>query len=434
MLNVLRIGSVALGRCLSTVQFQAAVAHGVRRAFSYIPEPDDTPLYNEQLAAPNRVRQISVLQLDNLVRQHSLPRLVDSAEFLTSQLPARLENHVERLQALLPSCSSAALRELLSGSAASKRSILEVSRDWSLLDAAGVEGLRHFESHLDGFKERVEVEMGRLMAGAQALTEQPGWWRQGGDVDALNAALDLTHWYVLGLRLMLTQHSAALSALGTSSAARGDGHGHPDRPASAAAAQLVGVGVPAAPFNMIDRHAPLRRLLTSVSEDVRAFCVEKNSAAPDVEVVGGEGVEVPLVVPYFEFMCSEVLKNATQAVVNRYGAWQVDEADPVRIEISEPADDPKHVLVSITDRGLGVPKENFGHIFDWFWSSNKGVKLLGGYGYSRNHGSQMHGLGAGVPVSRVVAHFMGGSAHWETSPWELHTTVEVRIPKHGFVF
>lgn len=46
----------------------------------------------------------------------------------------------------------------------------------------------------------------------------------------------------------------------------------------------------------------------------------------------------------------------------------------------------------------------------------------------------MHGLGAGVPVARVLAHFMGGSAHWETSPFELHTTVEIRLPKHGFVF
>ena len=35
-----------------------------------------------------------------------------------------------------------------------------------------------------------------------------------------------------------------------------------------------------------------------------------------------------------------------------------------------------------------------------------------GYGYSRQHGTQMHGLGAGVPVSRVLAHYLGGSAHW----------------------
>jgi len=57
-----------------------------------------------------------------------------------------------------------------------------------------------------------------------------------------------------------------------------------------------------------------------------------------------------------------------------------------------------------------------------------------GYGYSRTHGAQMHGLGAGVPVARVIAHFLGGSAHWETSCHELHTTVEIRLPKRGFVF
>lgn len=33
----------------------------------------------------------------------------------------------------------------------------------------------------------------------------------------------------------------------------------------------------------------------------------------------------------------------------------MDEADPVRVVISEPADDEKNVLISITDRGLGVP-------------------------------------------------------------------------------
>ena len=60
--------------------------------------------------------------------------------------------------------------------------------------------------------------------------------------------------------------------------------------------------------------------------------------------------------------------------------------------------------------------------------------IRSGYGYSRNHGTQMHGLGAGVPVARVLAHFMGGAAEWETSTERLHTTVEIRIPQAGFVF
>jgi hypothetical protein len=95
----------------------------------------------------------------------------------------------------VPGCGSAPLAELLEGSAVAKCSVLEVSRDWAVLDTASVKGLQHFESHLTGFRERVEAEMAWLMAGAQELTQQPGWWQRERDVGTLNAALDLTHWW-----------------------------------------------------------------------------------------------------------------------------------------------------------------------------------------------------------------------------------------------
>lgn len=60
---------------------------------------DDSHLYVEQQHHPNYVHPISILQLDNLVREPSLPRLVKSCTFLKQQLPARLENHVQRLKA-----------------------------------------------------------------------------------------------------------------------------------------------------------------------------------------------------------------------------------------------------------------------------------------------------------------------------------------------
>jgi hypothetical protein len=115
-------------------------------------------------------------------------------QFLTSQLPARLENHISRLEALLPTCSSEALADLISSSAASKASVLDCSRDWALLQVQDLKGLEHFESHLSGFRERVEGEMARLMGGAQRLAETAGWWGREKDVHTLNAALDLTHW------------------------------------------------------------------------------------------------------------------------------------------------------------------------------------------------------------------------------------------------
>jgi hypothetical protein len=53
-----------------------------------------------------------------------------------------------------------------------------------------------------------------------------------------------------------------------------------------------------------------------VVEDCRAFAVEKNSVAPEVEVVAEEGLQATLVVPYVEFVLMEVLKNALQV-----GGW-----------------------------------------------------------------------------------------------------------------
>ena len=369
----------------------------------------------------HRADSAELLPLNFPPQTHTLP----CVQFLTSQLPARLENHVRSLEALLPEAGDARLKELLEASAASKRSVLEVAQDWPLLDVKSLKGLAHFESHLAGFRERVEGEMARLMAGAQRLTESPGWWApaRAGDAAALNKALDVAHWYVLGLRLMLTQHSAALAALraapDASGAAASAGAAEAAEGAHPAHDELL--APPPAAASIVARAAPLRQLLEHLAEDVRAFCVEKNSAAPDVEVVGGEGLEVPLVVPYASFMFSEVLKNALQAAVNRHGAWSVDEADPVRVEISVEAgggggsseasssgggsgkassssssgsstkasssggaeqqqqqqqrqqqqQQQEQILISITDRGLGIPEQNFANMFSWFWSSNR---------------------------------------------------------------
>jgi hypothetical protein len=72
----------------------------VQQQYSTIPDPDpgETQLYTEQLQQPNFVHPVAISQLDNLCRQPSLQRLVNSATFLKSQLPARLQNHVHRLQ------------------------------------------------------------------------------------------------------------------------------------------------------------------------------------------------------------------------------------------------------------------------------------------------------------------------------------------------
>lgn len=102
--------------------------------FSTIPDPDpeETELYAQQLSAPAFVHPVSVGQLETMVRRPTLPRLVGSAAFLKSQLPARLSNHVARLAALPPS-PTAPLQSLLDSTVDSKRSGLRVAQDWRLV-------------------------------------------------------------------------------------------------------------------------------------------------------------------------------------------------------------------------------------------------------------------------------------------------------------
>ncbi|WIA16094.1 hypothetical protein OEZ85_012817 [Tetradesmus obliquus] len=465
--GVLQATSTLSGH-LSGRQSQQYQQQQAQQQYSTIPDPDpaETQLYAEQLQQPNFVHPVTITQLDNLCRQPTLQRLVKSATFLKSQLPARLQNHVHRLQAL-PQPANPQLQELLASTVRSKQRGLEVASDWKQQGTDDLAGLRHFESHLATFREHLEVEVGKLTVNAQALTEGRGWWDNAQQVRWLNRMLDLCHWYLLSTRVMLTQHSAALAALQASSSSSSSNpnrnavlHYHepghkstnPKQVYTPPHQQLAGSAATA--VSLVRRQARVLALTKLVAEDCRAFCVEKNSAAPDVQFLGGEGLTATLVVPYVEFLLTEVLKNAMQAVVSRYGAWEVDDAQPVLVKMQEiPGDSTtgsssssggssssgSQIEIVVTDKGNGIPADQAAHMYDYFWSNNRAtntlwVMLQQHYGYSRNHGSPFQGIGVGVPMSRVYAHFMGGSIEWETDSWRRHTSVTTRLPKHGFTF
>jgi hypothetical protein len=115
----------------------------------------------------------------------------------------------------------------------------------------------------------------------------------------LNRMLDLCHWYLLSARVMLTQHSAALHALGTqgsSSSSRGGSTGHSrGEPVVAGAATAEPQAevlhyhepghkstdptqaytpphqqlVEARPMSLIQRQTPVLQVLQNVVEDCR---------------------------------------------------------------------------------------------------------------------------------------------------------------------
>jgi len=69
------------------------------------------------------------------------------------------------------------------------------------------------------------------------------------------------------------------------------------------------------------------------------------------------------------------MSHLNQAVIARYGAWDVDEAEPIKVEISEPADSSEFVI-TVTDTGNGIPAEKASHMYDYFYSSAQRASLM----------------------------------------------------------
>lgn len=81
-----------------------------------------------------------------------------------------------------------------------------------------------------------------------------------------------------------------------------------------------------------------------------------------------------------------------QAVIARYGAWEVDDAQPVAVKIRELSGDNtisgssstdgqggstcNQIEIAVTDVGHGIPAGKAAHMYDYFWSASKPSNTL----------------------------------------------------------
>eukprot|EP00937_MAST-01D_sp_MAST-1D-sp2_P003425 g3425.t1 len=165
----------------------------------------------------------------------------------------------------------------------------------------------------------------------------------------------------------------------------------------------------------------LEPLLQHCIADVRGFSVEKHGAAPhfDLQIQADAARGLPprlrfCVEGFIEFAVVELLKNACVAMVERFGALDVDDEDTPAIQVrATPRPQVGAMDVSVRDFGAGLPASaDLGVDPFSFGASGLAAQVPGrepSYGYSREHGAAMSGHGVGLPRARVFATFHGGS-------------------------
>ena len=222
----------------------------------------------------------------------------------------------------------------------------------------------------------------------------------------------------------------------------------------------------------------VRHIVCSAIDDVRGFAVEKHGIGPDIELDDiTDGLEVLCMPEYVRYALTEVLKNAVQALVDKHGAWDVDEAPPVRVTVQrgmgtcavdggeldgvtdtarsacaigdvgsacgasasqEPAcnhagsDSDKYWTITVTDRGGGLPADTLQSMQRFFSSTTEEREAT--YGYSKAHGAQFSGQGVGVPMTALYVEFMGGKAEWRSPSNDGGVVVTLTLPVEGFAF
>ena len=263
-----------------------------------------------------------------------------------------------------------------------------------------------FSDELAAFGETMEHDLLRAQHGMAEMVQQGGQ-----HLVEVDACMDTLHYHLAIWRLLVSEHLKAVEKL------RGP-------PKDMVQRRLWEGRVRSAVVN----RSVVVDLLKNTVEDCRAFCIEKNSTSPEVVVQGDSSIKACLFETHFEFVITEVLKNAMQPLLDKYGAWDVDEAPPIQITVSRSADKRGFFDVEVADQGGGIPEEARGKLFRWFSTSAK-ESAGEGYGYSRNHGAQFQGIGVGVNVTRVYCSAMGGSVRWDCDG--AGTTATVTLPMRG---
>ncbi|KAI9844596.1 MAG: hypothetical protein M1838_002105 [Thelocarpon superellum] len=100
------------------------------------------------------------------------------------------------------------------------------------------------------------------------------------------------------------------------------------------------------------------------AQDLAREAYGTSAAIPRITLAGHLDATFPYILSHLEYIVGELLRNSIQAVVERE-EHHTGDPPPIEVLICEA---PQHVIIRISDRGGGVPRELLPHL----WSFSKG--------------------------------------------------------------
>eukprot|EP01026_Neomeris_dumetosa_P000520 TRINITY_DN10130_c0_g4_i1.p1 TRINITY_DN10130_c0_g4~~TRINITY_DN10130_c0_g4_i1.p1 ORF type:complete len:362 (-),score=34.69 TRINITY_DN10130_c0_g4_i1:205-1290(-) len=237
----------------------------------------------------------------------------------------------------------------------------------------------------------------------EIASRSPKYWQNQQLIQRTNQILDELNTFLTTVRILVQQHMSAMD--------------------------VMDLKVDENKVNLVAKDCKVYNLIRGVIEDCMAFSVEKNSTSPTVEITGDKDLTVSALDSFVAFILAETLKNAMQAVVKRYGAWDVDEADPIQLHLKSLQDT---FEISIMDTGGGINGQVMRNMHAYYYTTVQHDTSK--FGYSRNHGSKIEGIGVGIPLAKLYCRLMWGEMEWDVNLERLETKVTIKLSNIGFSF
>ena len=159
--------------------------------------------------------------------------------------------------------------------------------------------------------------------------------------------------------------------------------------------------------------------------DARWICKRKYGFAPEVEMVGGESLVLPMIPEHLYYMTLELIKNSLRAQSERFHDQYIknDVCNmPPAIQINLSHDyslsEGPQVVIEVNDHGGGIPEENFERIFCYLFTTAEPEVQASMIAGEQNPCKKvpLAGLGYGLPLCKMYAHYHGGDLVIQNRP------------------